>query len=43
MKTFTRWAVSAAVAVYLYTRPSPIWLLIYTIGLTTLLAKEFSR
>lgn len=43
MKTSIRWAISVAAAVFLYTRPNPIWLLIYTLGLATLLAKEFNR
>jgi len=41
MKTSIRWGISVAVAVFLYTRPNPLWLLIYTI--ITLLAREFDR
>ena len=43
MKTSIRWGISVAVAVFLYTRPNPLWLLIYTIGIITLLAREFDR
>ena len=43
MKTSIRWGISVAVAVFLYTRPNPLWLLIYTIGIITLLAREFNR
>ena len=43
VKTSIRWGISVAVAVFLYTRPNPLWLLIYTIGIITLLAKEFDR
>ena len=43
MKTSIRWGGSVAVAVFLYTRPNPLWLLIYTIGIITLLAREFDR
>ena len=43
MKTPIRWGISVAVAVFLYTRPNPLWLLIYTIGIITLLAREFDR
>ena len=43
VKTSIRWGVSVAVAVFLYTRPNPLWLLIYTIGIITLLAREFDR
>lgn len=38
VKTSIRWGISVAVAVFLYTRP-----LIYTIGIITLLAREFDR
>ncbi|MDO5099867.1 MAG: hypothetical protein Q4D85_14095 [Corynebacterium sp.] len=43
MKTSIRWAISVAVAIFLYTRPNPLWLLVYAIILATLLAKEFNR
>lgn len=43
VKTSVRWGGSVAVAVFLYTRPNPLWLLIYTIGIITLLAREFDR
>ncbi|MFC2404098.1 MAG: hypothetical protein ACFNVT_00040 [Corynebacterium matruchotii] len=43
VKTSIRWGGSVAVAVFLYTRPNPLWLLIYTIGIITLLAREFDR
>ena len=43
MKTSIRWGISVAVAVFLYTRPNPLWLLIYTIGIITLLAREVDR
>ncbi|MFC2591523.1 hypothetical protein [Corynebacterium matruchotii] len=43
VKTSIRWGISVAVAVFLYTRPNPLWLLIYTIGIITLLAREFDR
>lgn len=43
MKTPIRWAISATVAIFLYTRPNPIWLLIYTLAVITLLAKEYNR
>ena len=43
MKTSVRWGISVTVAVFLYTRPNPLWLLIYTIGIITLLAREFDR
>ena len=43
VKTSIRWGVSVVVAVFLYTRPNPLWLLIYTIGIITLLAREFDR